>query len=484
MPISTGDLLGPDALDYPTNHAKSLEAKAAGGLVIAAHGLVGSVAPEIALGSVDSVDELKPFDYYRLLDSGIRLPITAGSDHPRDLVGTPRCYVKVGGPLDYAGWIDGTRRGQTFVTSGPLLELTVNGKDIGEEVLADTGEWLHIRAKAWSRNPIGRLHVHTDFETVAEVITQEHEAELDLMWPADRSRWIVARCTRDQGYLPYGRPDVAHTSAVYVIVDGERIFDVESALSLEQTCLVRLGQLVNFGTFETAEQLEEAVEVFEDGAQTYVDLQYYPDFSATPRQGNAPLTVSFTDESTNSPTLYAWDFENDGVIDSTLSGPVHTYEVPGLYDVRLDTPGAIGDTGDLKKEYVQVDGLWSDVEAISLSAGGPVCFTLSAGPPHAGMVFLLLGSLSGTSPGLDVDTVHLPLEPDAYLNATLYVQGLIAGSPGVLDDQGSAQAVLIVPPGAAPQLSGSEVHHANLVFDPVGFDAVLASNPVGLSLMP
>jgi hypothetical protein len=35
--------------------------------------------------------------------------------------------------------------------------------------------------------------------------------------------------------------------------------------------------------------------------------------------------AAFTDRSAGSPTSWAWDFENDGIVDSTAQNPVHTY---------------------------------------------------------------------------------------------------------------------------------------------------------------
>src|SRR5207247_1391427 len=40
------------------------------------------------------------------------------------------------------------------------------------------------------------------------------------------------------------------------------------------------------------------------------------DFSGTPTSGTAPLTVNFSDLSSGSPTSWAWDFDNNGVVDS------------------------------------------------------------------------------------------------------------------------------------------------------------------------
>jgi formylglycine-generating enzyme required for sulfatase activity len=58
-------------------------------------------------------------------------------------------------------------------------------------------------------------------------------------------------------------------------------------------------------------------------------------FTATPRVGVAPLTVQFTDTSAGDPTSWQWDFNNDGLVDSTLQHPSWTYTNDGVYSVRL-----------------------------------------------------------------------------------------------------------------------------------------------------
>ena len=46
-------------------------------------------------------------------------------------------------------------------------------------------------------------------------------------------------------------------------------------------------------------------------------------FSATPLSGDAPLAVQFRDQPTGTVTTHAWDFTNDGTIDSTAKNPQH-----------------------------------------------------------------------------------------------------------------------------------------------------------------
>ncbi|MBN1582957.1 MAG: PKD domain-containing protein, partial [Anaerolineae bacterium] len=63
------------------------------------------------------------------------------------------------------------------------------------------------------------------------------------------------------------------------------------------------------------------------------------DFSATPTSGNAPLTATFTNTSTNA-TSYEWNF-GDGVT-STLENPTHTYTQADVYTVSLAATGPGG----------------------------------------------------------------------------------------------------------------------------------------------
>jgi len=63
-------------------------------------------------------------------------------------------------------------------------------------------------------------------------------------------------------------------------------------------------------------------------------------FSADPVLGPAPLTVQFTDESTNEPTEWVWQF-GDGAT-SFAQHPSHTYTEPGTYTVSLEAANSAG----------------------------------------------------------------------------------------------------------------------------------------------
>ncbi len=78
-------------------------------------------------------------------------------------------------------------------------------------------------------------------------------------------------------------------------------------------------------------------------------------FTAMPSSGPRPLTVQFTDTSSNSPTSWEWDFNDDGVPDSTLQNPLpFTYTVVGTYSVRLTVVNAGGTSSTLVSDLITV----------------------------------------------------------------------------------------------------------------------------------
>jgi len=130
--------------------------------------------------------------------------------------------------------------------------------------------------------------------------------------------------------------------------------------------------------------------------------------------------------------------------------------------------------------------LGADVVELSVSQGGTQNLYLEAGASWSGALYFLLGTLSGSSPGLPVGSVWLPLNPDAYTNFTLSSPNTppLAGSSGALSPTGSALASFTLGPASPPALVGLLAHHAYVVFDLAGFSLGLASNPAPIALLP
>lgn len=75
-------------------------------------------------------------------------------------------------------------------------------------------------------------------------------------------------------------------------------------------------------------------------------------FSASPVSGQAPLTVSFTDLSTNEPTSWNWDF-GDGN-SSSDNNPNHTYNTDGSYTVSLTVANNLGSDTKTMNDLIYV----------------------------------------------------------------------------------------------------------------------------------
>ena len=125
---------------------------------------------------------------------------------------------------------------------------------------------------------------------------------------------------------------------------------------------------------------------------------------------------------------------------------------------------------------------------LSLAAGGVHALGLDAGPAHAGETYLVLGSLTGTEPGVAVDGLVLPLAIDAWFLFTLGNPNAppYAGSLGALDAQGRATATLTLPPGVAgaAALAGQTLYHAFLTIDFGALAVAYTSDAASLGLLP
>ena len=85
--------------------------------------------------------------YYHILNTGIRIPPSAGS--ASGVLGNPlgynRVYVHLDGKFSETAWWDGLAKGNCFVTNGPLLRVRANGRLPGAVFTADGAEPLALK---------------------------------------------------------------------------------------------------------------------------------------------------------------------------------------------------------------------------------------------------------------------------------------------------------------------------------------------------
>ncbi len=77
-------------------------------------------------------------------------------------------------------------------------------------------------------------------------------------------------------------------------------------------------------------------------------------FSSDERNGCAPFTVNFVDESTESPTSWSWLFEGGNPSSSTEQDPTVVYETAGIYEVSLTAFNVFGENTITETSYITV----------------------------------------------------------------------------------------------------------------------------------
>jgi hypothetical protein len=216
------------------------------GLVVAVHFPypTAELAADIALGKIDAV-ELYPYgphfstlrflDWYRYLNCGYRLTAVGGTDKMGAYmpVGANRTYAFLGDKeFNFANWARAVRSGNTFMTTGPLLFLKVDGRVPGDEIkLGAGGGTLEVELEARSFVPFHRVEVVLNGRVVAarEEANGTRELALREKVRVPGPGWMAARCASKLGPTAAGLSIQAHTSPVYFTVPGEELFSAPAA---------------------------------------------------------------------------------------------------------------------------------------------------------------------------------------------------------------------------------------------------------------
>lgn len=185
--------------------------------------------------------------YARLQNAGLRLAAAGGSDTFSDTardppLGTGRTYVQLDGPLTIESWGRGLRAGRSFSTNGPLLELEVDGAGMGDEVRLDGPGPVSVRARAQAAVPMERLMVLVNGEVWREaagdpaadpVSGSPFELEVSGDLELDDSAWVAVRAEGPNSPWTTDIGLFAHSTPVYVLVDGRGILVEEDRAYIE-----------------------------------------------------------------------------------------------------------------------------------------------------------------------------------------------------------------------------------------------------------
>jgi hypothetical protein len=196
---------------------------------------------DVALGKIDTMDINNSWAasvplWYRLLNCGFRVPATAGTDVflnriDSRLPGGDRVYVHLDGPLSYKGWIDGLKAGKSFVTNGPMLTFTANGREPGAVLAVGERPTIRVKATARSQFPLTKAELVHNGQVIATATLagDGRTATLDREVTLDRGGWLAFRAD-GRGTADTATPSLnAHTNPVYVEAKGMVFRSAEEA---------------------------------------------------------------------------------------------------------------------------------------------------------------------------------------------------------------------------------------------------------------
>jgi len=292
QPISTGGIGSSRILyNYPPLLDILNQAKKQGGMGGPAHG--GSNARsstsslDTVLGAVDFFEIanshlLKTDVWYLLLNCGFIVPPTAGTDLPnfafRDswqpFFGEIRTYVHTGKEIGFNGWSQAVKRGNVFITSGPIIQFEVDDVQMGGVVhLPAGGGEVSIKSNLSSPRPLEALEIirmgkSISIKTDSTKIDRIHHLQLNQKLFVDSSCWLAVRGRGgpkkaiEKG-LKIKQAEIAHSGIIQIIVGNLPIKSKPDIEKLREQLISQQEYYRTMGKYEKNTHRIRFVELFQ-----------------------------------------------------------------------------------------------------------------------------------------------------------------------------------------------------------------------------
>lgn len=300
------------------NHAMQ-EVRKQNGLVVWSHfsNLPGAESPiAIALGMIDAIELItfnEPTDlpshwgpwnnsgmsmaefpvmrgmdlYYQYLNAGFKLPIVAGTDKmENDIpIGSNRYYAKLKGDDQYRDWVSGIKKGNGFVTNGPMLDFTVDNLQAGDNAKFTETRFVKAHVIAKSILPFITLEIIKNGSVVGHKtvfvkdnppVNGVYTMQLDTIVELKESSWLAARVADDPDnrnrILPRGLSVFAHTNPIYFYRNNQRIKEQASIVYLIKYVHAVINWLEKKPSFENPADRTAALRLAKKALGVYKNL--------------------------------------------------------------------------------------------------------------------------------------------------------------------------------------------------------------------
>ena len=277
LPVSLGPVLAGAPTDGVPLRPGIERARAAGGATLWAHNQSGfEDIPSWLDGVLDAQnvwDGGSPLgleeSLYRYLDVGLRVPLSSGTDW---WIGSlNRVRVELEGAPTREAFLAALALGRSSVTSGPLLDLQVEGSGPGGVVALASPGPVRVALVARGRARFDAAELLHNGIVVArgepEAVAGHWEARIEASVLVTESSWLAARVPEASTITELGGPLLAHTSAVAVEIAGLRRFDpaVARGLALEMDWNRR--EILRRGTLSDEAEASRVLVIYDEAIQ-------------------------------------------------------------------------------------------------------------------------------------------------------------------------------------------------------------------------
>ncbi len=225
-------------------------------------GVPGEGWADLVLGRIDALEvtpeSIRPKEWYRAWNAGLLVALVgaSGKDSNRVCLGAMRTGVPIPDDVGFSleSWIEAVRSGRTIVTTGPIIEVEVDGRRIGDSLeLPEPGHDLPVQATLRSAHSLrGTLEIIMNGNSVVRSEISGDEATLRSMIKVDEPGWLSARFVGQTI-----RSQFAHTSPVAVLIRGERRREATAVTYFQRQIEKTLEWVTHKGRFEKPRRQEQ-----------------------------------------------------------------------------------------------------------------------------------------------------------------------------------------------------------------------------------
>jgi hypothetical protein len=211
--------------------------------------------------------------YYRYLNAGFRLPLSAGSASGIRAapVGYNRVYVYLGErPFTYDNFLAGLEQGRSFTTNGPLIDFRIDGAvGAGSDRSLSAGDSVTVTAAVRSRTSLE----HADLIVNGEVYRSypgdgKSEIHIEARLSPAVPTWVAIRAfERSRETIVF-----AHTSAAYLRIGDESVRSPDDARYLME----QVDQLIRYtetkAVFQLPAHRDQTLSLYREARAVYQRL--------------------------------------------------------------------------------------------------------------------------------------------------------------------------------------------------------------------